>query len=79
MKTKLKDAQYLMNRAEALLNASENMWLRSERLRDFHSQYSLFGNFKKATKLMNDIDTCERGAKRLYYSYQKTLTKILEL
>lgn len=79
MKTKIKDAQYLMNRAEQLLNASGDMLSRAEHLRDFHSQYLLFGNFKRATKLMNDIDTCERGAKRLYQSYLNTLTKIQEL
>lgn len=79
MKTKIKDAQYLMNRAEQLLNASGDMWSRAESLRDFHNQYQLFGNFKRAAKLLSDIDTCERGAKRLYESYLKTLTKIQEL
>lgn len=68
-----------MERAEALLEASEEMLQRAERLHDFHAQYQLFGNFKKAAKLMNDIDTCERGAKRLYESYLKTLTKIQAL
>ena len=79
MKTKIKQAQDLMEKAQALLGASEEMLIRAESLRDFHDHFALFGNLKKATKLMNDIDTCERGAKRLYESYLKTLTKIQEL
>lgn len=79
MKTKIKQAQDLMEKAQALLGASQEMLQRAERLMDFHNQFALFGNFKKAAKLMNDIDTCERGAKRLYQSYLKTLTKIQEL
>lgn len=69
----------LHTKAQKLLTAAEDMGERIQNLKNYETQLMTFGNVPKIAKLWNDIDTCERGQKRLIYSYQKCLTQILEL
>ena len=79
MKTRIEKIKELHHKAFKLLKAAEDMGVRIENLKNYETQLMTFGNVPKLAELWNDIDTCERGQKRLLYSYQKCLTQILEI
>lgn len=78
MKEKLKEAKRLQEKANHLLGLAKGMQERVEIMRETNSRIDkcLYISDKWTE---SEIDTCERGTKRLYYSYQKCLIKICEL
>ncbi len=69
----------LHQKAEALLTAAEDMQDRIDNHKKNYETRSILGNFDYRAKCFQQIDTCERGQRRLLYSYKKVLMQIAEL
>lgn len=79
MKTKINEMKKLHQQAEALLTAAEDMQRRIDQHKENYETWSILGNFDYRAKCFDKIDTCERGQRRLLYSYKKVLMQIAEL
>lgn len=79
MKTRIEQMLKLHRKAEALLMAAQDMGWRIENIKKRIERNSVVFGIKEHTDYYNRIDTCERGQKRLIYSYKKVLMQIAEL
>jgi hypothetical protein len=79
MKTKIETMLELHQKAEALLYAAQDMGRRIDNHKRNFETWSILGNFDYRTKCFHQIDTCERGQRRLLYSYKKVSMQIAEL
>ena len=79
MKTRIEEMLRLHRKAEALLTAAQDMGERIEILKARMERNTVVFGITEHTKYYDRIDTCERGQKRLIYSYKKVLMQITEL
>lgn len=77
MKAKLKEAQRLHEKAQDLLEMAVNMQLKIDKKLQYNLEIANPNGFKPYSD--DNIDTCQRGLKRLYWSYQQVLMQIASL
>jgi ABC-type siderophore export system fused ATPase/permease subunit len=76
-KNNIKEMKTLHEKAGILLELAEGMQKKIDRMLTHNIEQRNSFLFSEWTD--EQIDTCQRGLKRLIYSYQKTLMKIAEL